>query len=79
MIRRRLDSLQPIENVVFKHLIAGESNKQIALRLDIGLRTVEGRRRSILKKMQAESMAELVQLVMLIDPTSLPPPPEDDG
>ena len=39
-------------------------NKNIAKELDLGLRTVELRRHQIMKKMNVDSVAELVRLVM---------------
>lgn len=74
-IRRRLDSLTPIEHAVLRHLLAGDPNKTIAYHLDIGLRTVESRRKSLFRKMQIDSLAELVKVVMLADPDLLPPQP----
>ncbi len=47
-------------------LLQGEPNKTIAADLDMGLRTVEMRRVTILKKMHANSLAELVRLVLMI-------------
>lgn len=64
-IRDRLDSLTSSEREVLHHLLAGESNKQIAHLLNIGLRTVEARKQSVHQKMQTDSIAELVQQVML--------------
>jgi two-component system response regulator FixJ len=72
-IRERLASLTPPEQEVLRHLLAGEANKLIAHRLDIGLRTVETRRQSLFQKLQVDSIAELVQLVMLADPDWLSP------
>jgi two-component system, LuxR family, response regulator FixJ len=65
--RRRLESLTGSEREVLRHLLAGDANKRIAHQLDVGLRTVETRRQSIFQKMNVESIAELVQQVMLAD------------
>ena len=62
---RRLATLTPGETEVLNRLISGQSNKQIAHDLIIGLRTVELRRARILEKMNAGSLPELVQLVLL--------------
>jgi FixJ family two-component response regulator len=46
-------------------MLNGMPNKRIAAELDIGLRTVELRRANVLRKMQVDSLAELVRLAML--------------
>jgi FixJ family two-component response regulator len=61
----RLDTLTPDETEVLNRLIDGQSNKQSAHELAIGLRTVELRRARILEKMNAGSLPELVKLVLL--------------
>lgn len=65
--RRRLATLTPDERKVLQKLLEGCSNKGIAKDLDIGLRTVELRRATILKKMAASSLAELVRITMLVE------------
>jgi two-component system response regulator FixJ len=72
-VRQRLETVTPPEREVLRHLLAGDANKLIAHRLDIGLRTVESRRQAIFQKLQVDSIAELVQLVLLADPDWLPP------
>jgi two-component system response regulator FixJ len=71
-LREKLDSLTPPEHEVLKHLLAGDPHKAIAHRLDVGLRTVESRRQSLFQKLEVNSIAELVKLVMLVDPDLLP-------
>ena len=44
--------------------LAGRMNREIAAELGIGLRTVEKRRHSMMEKMQVESLAELMQVIM---------------
>ncbi len=56
-----LDRLTVNERRVFELLIRGKANKFIAQELDIGMRTVERRRQTILKKLEVESMAEVLQ------------------
>ncbi len=65
-IQRRVESLTEDERAVLHRVVDGFPNKRIARDLDIGLRTVELRRSSVMKKMQAESLAELVQMVITI-------------
>ncbi len=65
-VEARLAHLTPDELRVMREMVAGKPNKVIAAELDIGLRTVELRRANVLKKMHADSLAELVRLALLI-------------
>ena len=65
-IEARLASLNPDERVVFRRLLEGQANKRIATDLDVGLRTIELRRSKIMKKMQAESLPDLVRMAILV-------------
>ncbi len=65
-IQTNYDTLTEGELQVLEKLLLGEPNKAIAADLDMGLRTVEMRRAVILKKMHANSLAELVRLVLMI-------------
>jgi two-component system, LuxR family, response regulator FixJ len=67
-VESRLETLTQAEKDVMDKLLAGKPNKIIASELDLGLRTVELRRSNIMKKMQADSLAELVRLVLLVRP-----------
>ena len=66
-IRRRHDSLTAKERQVLSHVAAGEANKVIARRLDVSLRTVELHRQNVFQKMGADSLAELVRMVVAIE------------
>jgi FixJ family two-component response regulator len=63
-LRRRLDSLTPREREVMDRLVEGLISKEIAAELRVSTRTVEGHRRTVLRKMGATSAAHLVRLVM---------------
>jgi two-component system response regulator FixJ len=63
LAKSRLAELNDGENAVLEGLLEGLANKEIAHKLEIGLRTVELRRSRITKKMHARSLAELVRLV----------------
>ena len=65
VIESRFNELTNDEVAVMMKMLRGMPNKRIAAELDIGLRTVELRRANVLKKMQVESLAELVRLAML--------------
>ncbi|MES2935190.1 MAG: response regulator, partial [Pseudomonadota bacterium] len=58
--RQRLKLLTARENEVFSLLILGMLNKQIAYQLGNTERTVKAHRHSIMEKMHANSLAELV-------------------
>jgi FixJ family two-component response regulator len=63
-IRRRLETLTPDERRVMDLLISGRSNKQVAAEMELGLRTAELRRARIMEKMKADSLPELVRMVL---------------
>ena len=66
-IERKLATLTPDERQVLEKVLDGVPNKRIARDLDIGLRTVELRRSNLMKKMEAESLAELIQMVLQVN------------
>jgi two-component system response regulator FixJ len=71
-----LATLTVDERQVLDKVLDGVPNKRIARDLDIGLRTVELRRSNLMKKMEAESLAELIQMVLQVQfrsPASTPP------
>ncbi len=59
----RIDSLTPSERKVLRHLIDGELNKVIAQRLDMGLRTVARHRVNALRKLGAQSIPQVLQML----------------
>ena len=67
-IRGRAGRLTPAERQVMEMIVQGKANKAIARQLDVSVRTVENRRREVFRKMQADSVAELVRLVIEADP-----------
>lgn len=69
---QRLAELNDGEREVLEELLAGLANKEIAHKLEIGLRTVELRRSRITKKMNARSLAELIRLVCEANGTVVP-------
>ncbi len=64
----RLNRLTPGEQEVLRHLIDGKSNKTIAAELGMSVRTIEVRRAKLMKKMKADSLAELIRLSISADP-----------
>lgn len=61
---QRLERLTQRENQVLGLIVAGKLNKQIADELGISIKTVEVHRSRVMEKMGADSVAELVQLVL---------------
>ncbi|WP_068436068.1 response regulator transcription factor [Magnetospirillum sp. XM-1] len=66
-IRSRFNLLSPREQEVMGLVAQGHSNKVIAIRLDIGVRTVETHRAKVLEKMGVRSAPELARLKMRLD------------
>jgi two-component system response regulator FixJ len=77
-IRSRLQALTDQERMILDHLMTGMPNKAIAREFDIGLRTVEMRRASILKKMGAPSMPELLRKMILLNEAPFTAGPPND-
>lgn len=67
-IEARLADLTPRETEVMELIVAGRSSKSIAEALGSSFNTVQNQRARILKKMQAESTADLVRMVMIARP-----------
>jgi len=63
-IMSRIESLTPRERQVMDRVVEGKANKAIAHALELSRRTVEIHRARVMEKMQATSVAQLVQMVM---------------
>ena len=61
-LHRRYESLGPREREVFKYVVSGMLNKQIADELGTTERTIKFHRGHIMRKMEVKSVAELVQI-----------------
>jgi FixJ family two-component response regulator len=55
------DSLTPLEQELMRLVVAGMLNKQIGLRLGISEITVKAHREKMMRKMKADSVANLVK------------------
>jgi FixJ family two-component response regulator len=66
-LQSRMATLTPRETDVLRHVIAGKMNKQIAHALGTSERTVKAHRASIVAKLEARSVAELVRLAEMLD------------
>jgi two-component system response regulator FixJ len=60
----RVEQLTARETEVLEGLLAGESNKQLAQRLGISLRTVEMHRGNMMDRLQVANLAEALTLAM---------------
>ena len=66
-LRRRYESLNPREREVFKCVVSGMLNKQIADGLGAAERTVKFHRGNIMRKMQVKSLAELARMAEVLE------------
>jgi FixJ family two-component response regulator len=65
-ISRRVASLTPRESEVFRHVIAGRLNKQIAAKLGTAEKTIKVHRARVMHKMSVRSVAELTRVAEFI-------------
>lgn len=63
-VQTKLNRLSLREREILQQLIAGKNVKQIALQSGTSPNTVRNQRGSILEKMEADSMADLVRMVL---------------
>ena len=61
-LRVRYDSLTPREQEVMREVVSGLLNKQVASELDISEFTVKVHRGQVMRKMHADSLADLVRM-----------------
>jgi FixJ family two-component response regulator len=64
-INERVGSLTAREREVLDLVVAGHANKEIAQLIDASPRTVEVHRARVMRKMRAESLPELVRVMLL--------------
>jgi RNA polymerase sigma factor (sigma-70 family) len=60
----RLEQLTPREREALNLIVAGRTNKEIADQLHISARTVEVHRARLMRKLEAESLSDLVRMVL---------------
>jgi two-component system response regulator FixJ len=63
-VRELLDTLTPREREVLELVTSGKPNKVMAAELGVSQRTVEIHRARVMEKMHANSLAQLVRMVM---------------
>ena len=71
-IRTRLQSLTPREREVLMLMAQGKPNKIMAHELGVSQRTIEIHRARVMEKSGASSLAELVRMVMDVEPELAP-------
>jgi two-component system, LuxR family, response regulator FixJ len=64
VVRERMARLTPREYQILQLVIEGLSSKEIANGLAVSFKTVEAHRAKIMRKMEAESVAQLVRMVV---------------
>lgn len=72
----RLAALTPRERDVLLPLVRGYTNREVAEQLDISVKTVDLYRARVMKRMQAQTLADLVGMAIaagLVDPLRLRP------
>jgi len=71
-LQQRLAVLTPREREVLSHVVSGKRNKQIAAELGTAEKTIKIHRASLMKKMKAESLADLMKVTELLVVISSP-------
>jgi len=62
----RYSQLTLREKQVLRQMLQGDSNKMIAMKLNVTIKTIEYHRKRIMRTMQAESLAQLIQSLCLL-------------
>ena len=65
-ISNRLKTLTPREHEALNQVVSGRLNKEIASELGITIRTVKEHRGRVREKMKANSLAELVTMIVTL-------------
>jgi two-component system, LuxR family, response regulator FixJ len=77
-IREKLGSLTPREHDVLNQVICGRPNKIIAHDLNLSQRSIEMHRSRVMEKMGASSVAELVRMLVSVEPEQREGPPDNN-
>ena len=73
-VQRRIQTLTPREVEVLGLVVKGLLNKQIAVELGAAEKTIKVHRGRVMKKMQVQSVADLVRAVEQVKPEGKSPP-----
>ncbi len=66
-INQKIDKLTPREKQIMYDIVDGYTNKAIAEKHDISSKTVEVHRTRVMHKMEADSLPDLVKMVLLVE------------
>ena len=66
-LRHRAESLSPREREVMKLVVSGKLNKQSGHALGVTEKTIKVHRAQVMRKMQADSLADLVRMAEKIE------------
>lgn len=77
-LHQRYDELSGREHEVMRLVVTGRLNKQVGFDLGISEITVKAHRGSVMRKMQAGSLAELVRMVSRLPSATTPRPAQVD-
>lgn len=69
---RVVATLSPRERSVMELIVAGKSNKEVAIALGVSPKTVESHRANVMRKIGVGSLAELVQVAVAATPAEKP-------
>jgi FixJ family two-component response regulator len=69
LVARRVAQLTPRERQVMELLAVGHSSKKISAALRVSVRTVEGHRRNVLRKMNVDSAVHLARAIATLSQT----------
>jgi two-component system, LuxR family, response regulator FixJ len=72
VIKARYGELSEREKEVLLGIVAGKANKCIAQKMNLSQKTIEFHRSHVMKKMHAESLAELVKMIGSIQKEAIP-------
>jgi FixJ family two-component response regulator len=64
-VKARMELLTPRERDVMSRIVTGKPNKLIAVELQLSTKTVEVHRAHVMEKLKADSLADLIHLVLL--------------
>lgn len=82
IIAARLAKLKSGEKDVLRWLLTGKSNRDIATELNLSVRTIEVRRAKLMRKLETDTLADLIRLSLqtdLLDHGGEPQQPADGG
>lgn len=66
-LQARYETLTPRQREVFAYVVTGMLNKQIARELNVTVTTIKSHRAQVMRKMEAESLADLVRFAERLD------------